>query len=321
MPRTSRLSPSGSRRVRRERRSGRVPRDSRDQVAHPAQLVVGELGEVLVAEQLQARGADLDRLVVLVLLLATSRASPRPPRRRVGRARGSWRRAAAEARARAGTTPRTHGRRSPARRGGRRASGEARSRRRRGTSRSTASRPRSASVSRPGPDLEPGLAQHAAERHDVPDDRVPGAARPYDARTRAPPRRVARASRPGRRRCPRGTSAQSRASAGRPRRRAPGGRARRAPSPSRSSPRRPGGLARSRPRRPRTKAAASTARRSGIPGTRSRTIAISRSIDGWPIQWYSARRLSASCSSRVRFEVRITAGRRARADRARARGS
>ena len=43
------------------------------------------------------------------------------------------------------------------------------------------------------------------------------------------------------------------------------------------------------------------------------TISISRSIDGWPIQWKSARRFNASCSSRVRFEVRITAGlRRAR---------
>ena len=47
-----------------------------------------------------------------------------------------------------------------------------------------------------------------------------------------------------------------------------------------------------------------------MPGTRIRTISISRSIDGWPIQWKSARRFSASCSSRVRFDVRITAGRR-----------
>ena len=39
-------------------------------------------------------------------------------------------------------------------------------------------------------------------------------------------------------------------------------------------------------------------------------MAISRSIDGWPIQWNRARRLSASWSSRVRFDVRITAGRR-----------
>ena len=39
-------------------------------------------------------------------------------------------------------------------------------------------------------------------------------------------------------------------------------------------------------------------------------MAISRSIDGWPIQWKSARRLSASCSSRVRLDVRMTAGRR-----------
>ena len=47
-----------------------------------------------------------------------------------------------------------------------------------------------------------------------------------------------------------------------------------------------------------------------MPGMRSLTISISRSIEGCPIHWKSARRLSASCSSRVRFEVRITAGRR-----------
>ena len=50
-----------------------------------------------------------------------------------------------------------------------------------------------------------------------------------------------------------------------------------------------------------------------MPGILILTISISRSIDGWPIQWNSARRLRASCSSRVRLEVRITAGlRRAR---------
>ena len=53
-----------------------------------------------------------------------------------------------------------------------------------------------------------------------------------------------------------------------------------------------------------------------MPGIRILTISISRSIDGWPIQWKSARRLSASCSSRVRFDVRITAGLPAGADRA-----
>ena len=53
-----------------------------------------------------------------------------------------------------------------------------------------------------------------------------------------------------------------------------------------------------------------------MPGIRILTISISRSIDGWPIQWKSARRLSASCSSRVRFEVRIDGRLAARADRA-----
>ncbi len=48
--------------------------------------------------------------------------------------------------------------------------------------------------------------------------------------------------------------------------------------------------------------------RSGTPGTRIRTISTSRSSDGWPIQWKSARRLSASCSSRVRLEVSRTTG-------------
>jgi len=42
----------------------------------------------------------------------------------------------------------------------------------------------------------------------------------------------------------------------------------------------PGGFARSSARSPRTNAAASFARRSGIPGTRSITISTSRSIDG-----------------------------------------
>ena len=53
-----------------------------------------------------------------------------------------------------------------------------------------------------------------------------------------------------------------------------------------------------------------------MPGTRSLTISISRSIDGCPIQWKSARRLSASWSSRVRFDVRIDRRPPARLDRA-----
>ena len=87
----------------------------------------------------------------------------------------------------------------------------------------------------------------------------------------------------------------------------------RAPAPSRSSPRRRAASRdRGRAARGRTRPPPS-ASRSGIPGTRSSTISTSRSIDGCPIQWKSARRFSASCSSRVRFEVRITAGlRRAR---------
>ena len=68
----------------------------------------------------------------------------------------------------------------------------------------------------------------------------------------------------------------------------------------------PGGFCRSSSRSSATNAAASAASRSGTPGTRSLTISISRSSDGWPIQWKRQRRLSASCSSRVRFEVRIT---------------
>ena len=68
-----------------------------------------------------------------------------------------------------------------------------------------------------GPDLEPRLPQHAAERDDVPDDRASGHGRW---------RRARRASRRGRRAGPRGTSARSRASPGRSRRRAPARRAR-----------------------------------------------------------------------------------------------
>ena len=93
----------------------------------------------------------------------------------------------------------------------------------------------------------------------------------------------------------------------------------RAPSPSRSSPPRPeaspdrgrAGRARSPP--------PATARRSGIPGRAADDLdlALDRGVPD-PVE--QARRLSASCSSRVRFEVSITLGRR-RAGSSRARGS
>ena len=102
----------------------------------------------------------------------------------------------------------------------------------------------------------------------------------------------------------------------RSRRRAPARRARSAPAPSRSSRRAPAASAGRAARSSATNAAASAASRSGTPGTRSFTISISRSSDGWPIQWKRQRRLSASCSSRVRFEVRITYGRCFAVDRA-----
>ena len=53
-----------------------------------------------------------------------------------------------------------------------------------------------------------------------------------------------------------------------------------------------------------------------MPGIRILTISISRSIDGWSIQWKRPRRFSASCSSRVRLEVRIDRRLATGADRA-----
>jgi hypothetical protein len=43
-------------------------------------------------------------------------------------------------------------------------------------------------------------------------------------------------------------------------------------------------------------------------GTRMRTMRTSRSNVGCSTQWYRQRRLSASCTSRVRLDVRITIG-------------
>src|SRR6266542_220306 len=54
---------------------------------------------------------------------------------------------------------------------------------------------------------------------------------------------------------------------------------------------------------------------SGTSGARTRTMSTSRSTEGWSIQWYRQRRLRASCSSRVRLEVMITAGGRSAATR------
>ena len=50
--------------------------------------------------------------------------------------------------------------------------------------------------------------------------------------------------------------------------------------------------------------AASRAEASGA----RRTISSSFSNDGYSIHWYRQRRLSASCTSRVRLDVRITSG-------------
>ena len=138
----------------------------------------------------------------------------------------------------------------------------------------------SASATPPGPDLEAGLAQHAAEDDDVPDDaRARRAARRARPRASARERLVADAS------SPRGTSAPSRASPGRSPRRAPA-------RPSAVSALRPvdrlrdaGGFCRSSARSSATKRAACAASRSGTPGTRSSTISISRARDGCPIQW------------------------------------
>ena len=85
---------------------------------------------------------------------------------------------------------------------------------------------------------------------------------------------------------------------------------RRAPAPSRSSRRAraasAGRAAAARPRSGRPRRRAARGRR----GRASSMISHSRSTDGWPIQWNRQRRLSASCSSRVRLDVRMTVGRR-----------
>ena len=52
-----------------------------------------------------------------------------------------------------------------------------------------------------------------------------------------------------------------------------------------------------------------SARLRELPGTRRRTISAARAADGYSIQWKRQRRLSASCSSRVRFDVSTTIGR------------
>ena len=164
----------------------------------------------------------------------------------------------------------------------------------------------------PRPDLDPDLAQHAAEGHDVPDDRgalhprlpVRGRARLFDE---ADERLVAHGldvlavlqHRAERLLDDLGVDllAPERGERLRPvDRLGDAGRLREVERAQAADER--GGLLREP---------------LGDPGDAQRTISTSRSIDGCPIQWKSARRLSASCSSRVRFEVRITAGlRRAR---------
>ena len=63
-------SPRGSERRRREARSGRWPRDRGDQAPDAPVLVGRHLGEVLVAQQLVAGGAELERIALLVVRLA-----------------------------------------------------------------------------------------------------------------------------------------------------------------------------------------------------------------------------------------------------------
>ena len=118
------------------------------------------------------------------------------------------------------------------------------------------------------------------------------------------PRRAARRRAPD----PRGPSRRRRACrrrAPRPAGRRPGTPAR---SPSRSS--RPRRAASRDPARAAARRPPATSRASASPtcGARARTISTSRSSAGWSIQWYRQRRFSASCSSRVRFDVTMTAG-------------
>ena len=132
-------------------------------------------------------------------------------------------------------------------------------------------------------DLDAGLAQDPAERDELADD---GIARLAMARHRPSQRglRLLDDAGPGRRRapsrCPRGTSAPSRAWRRRRTPTAPPRRAPSAPASSRSSRRRRAPSRGPCVRSLATKRAASSASRSGTPGTRARTISISRSSSG-----------------------------------------
>ncbi len=70
----------------------------------------------------------------------------------------------------------------------------------------------------------------------------------------------------------------------------------------------PGGLYRFSVRSVSTAPATCRASRSSACGTRMRTMRTSRSKSGCSTQWYRQRRFSASCTSRVRLEVRMTIG-------------
>lgn len=70
----------------------------------------------------------------------------------------------------------------------------------------------------------------------------------------------------------------------------------------------PGGLYRLMARSDSTAAATWRVSSSPASGTRMATISTSRSNVGCSTQWYRQRRLRASCTSRVRLEVRITMG-------------
>ena len=156
---------------------------------------------------------------------------------------------------------------------------------------------RSAGTRTPAPRSSRPNAAHSSARSGWPDADASVTGHPGEAGRRPPCRR------------PRGTSAPSRESARRRRRRAASTPSTAAPRPSRS-PRRcraasagPGCAA--------APAAAATwpASASAAPGTR-------RADDrrppgpasGWSIQWYRQRRFSASCRSRVRFEVSTAIG-------------
>ena len=162
-------APAPVRLRRRERRRGRCVAIG-DEGPRRGELLGRHRREVLAAQDLVGAGADgvgspACRRVVPAGASRRTRCAPLAacagPRPRRGGRTARRRNHASNARSKARAPP-----------GARRASCAASSRRRPGAVRSTRSRPSQRVGQRPGADLQPGLAQHAAEGDDVPGEGV-----------------------------------------------------------------------------------------------------------------------------------------------------